>query len=967
MKRKQLSSYVVIGLVSMFVSLNVYAEGWELPDFAIPKLPIEAPATQPSRTPETDERVVLGTASKGPLLGAVVSVYEVDDFGFETGSPIATSTTDSDGNFTITLPSGSGTVLVMTSGGTYVDESDQSSNPRSITFAEGDGLMSVIQEGQTTAAITPYTTAVVERTRINARLGGFAGFLETNISAINSGFGLDIFETLPANPTNPDAGSSTEQMQYALLLGAAANAANRAAIAVGKAQPDFEVIKAIIKDLSDGELDGKQDGIALTVNGNVLPGSVPFEADLLRFRNNNYSSYAGVALPFFDDSDEVFGPQYPPAFFAIEQFEGPVNFGIHTLPFGKVNLNLDGTGTFIDGNGVGEFTWAGTPEQLILDFSGIGGKENFSFTFFQFNTGGQQEEIVQTNFTDRMEINFIGDESEYRLIGRLERVNLDTQVVEIENIDTVFDLTTIAVEDAVPFDPAEPFERFPAFPVKTGEDELQAMGVDEMQFSSDGTGVAKYTNKAFTWEIQPDGHMRVDFANGEYADYYILFDEGFTRDEPDGDYVAADYFDGEKLLHTGSIVLSNDADLNYDPNNDAGIWIVNTRVVLEDGSIVVEPLQYRLHPNGTGLGEFRTYDFTDGDFLPLPSLNVICWNLTSDGLLERKRTLLLDGSPGYGRLPSPEYCANLTNEQLSWMRTHELFDEDGSTYWAVIQEFRNNCYFGSSTTNCDQILRNSSFPAVYTEFIPFTANPAITEDDSADAVPGEAVEINVLANDITGDLPIDASTVEIVSNPQDVGNFSTFSPDGSVVVDPSSGVLTYTPDGTNTDDRDVYIGYRVLDTDGNISTTSLVRVFVSAGNADVVTGTYVGTYTWDCGVPDSQGSSSMTMTLSQSGGSAFVSGTVSYLGGSTQLNGTRLSNPIMGQFGFEGGTSDPNGQYLDLNWPADSPNFENNIASLEITPTGLSGTTHNGDSPAPGFAGCSNATGPAGTINLTRQ
>ena len=128
--------------------------------------PVNSPAVTPV-TPTPTGTTITGAITKGPVSGATVELFQVDQFGNATGALVATTTTGADGGFTVTADT-TNNLLVVTRGGVFKDESDQSGQ-REITLAETDTFLSILPQGSTSVAVTPFTTALVLRGRL---LGG---------------------------------------------------------------------------------------------------------------------------------------------------------------------------------------------------------------------------------------------------------------------------------------------------------------------------------------------------------------------------------------------------------------------------------------------------------------------------------------------------------------------------------------------------------------------------------------------------------------------------------------------------------------------------------------------------------------------------------------------------------------------------------------------------------------------------
>ncbi|MFT5793087.1 MAG: hypothetical protein ACI9OF_001130, partial [Saprospiraceae bacterium] len=120
--------------------------------------------------------VITGGATKGPIRGANVTFYALDEFGFADGPALATAITDATGNFTASISGTTSLVLVETRGGSFIDESDQEPDlalKRQLSLSSTQGFVSILPPGATTVAITPFSQALVEKVRLESQTGGF--------------------------------------------------------------------------------------------------------------------------------------------------------------------------------------------------------------------------------------------------------------------------------------------------------------------------------------------------------------------------------------------------------------------------------------------------------------------------------------------------------------------------------------------------------------------------------------------------------------------------------------------------------------------------------------------------------------------------------------------------------------------------------------------------------------------------
>lgn len=303
---------------------------------------------------EVTPGVVTGAVSKGPLQGATVEFYQINAATGAATTLVNSAVTDSSGNFSVTgLPSE--LILVKTSGGSYVDESDSETNPslrRRITFSAGDQLMAILPAGQTTLAITPYSMALYKKALNQAGGSNFTNVYAAVRTQATTAFGFDPITTIPADPITGVGGSQ----HYAILLGAAAVAINASATTAGHL-PAFADVLAFITDFADGRLDGQS-----------LPDAIR------RFRNNNIGVYGDVSEPAVNE-DALSDPAPVPN-------SAPV--GIPTIsgtPTEDLTLTADASGVS-DADGLGTFSYQwrrnGTP---------IGGATGTSYVLVDADVG----------------------------------------------------------------------------------------------------------------------------------------------------------------------------------------------------------------------------------------------------------------------------------------------------------------------------------------------------------------------------------------------------------------------------------------------------------------------------------------------------------------------------------------------------------------------------------------------------
>ena len=328
-------------------------------------------------------RTLTGVVSKGPISGATILLYSADADGFIANEvPVAQTVTDAAGNWAVVVDSFGG-LLVVSQGGSYVDESDAQPDPqnrRTVEIADDAGFEAYLPAGANVTPLNVYTMSLLRRSRLQNPGGAFDAAFATNRTALSSALGFDPVTVMPSDPIVPAATDSLPSRQYAMALGGAANAINSLAIALGADAPDFAVIQAIVDDLTDCTLDAQAVSGAVMVqtsSGEVAAvAGQDLNAQILRFRNNNFSAYQNTPLLVVNsaacDTVVVVPDSQAPVFSLV-----PAAFTVNaasangTPAFGACNCRRAG-----QRDGHRQPAWAGHPDQRRT--SGIPARANNS-------------------------------------------------------------------------------------------------------------------------------------------------------------------------------------------------------------------------------------------------------------------------------------------------------------------------------------------------------------------------------------------------------------------------------------------------------------------------------------------------------------------------------------------------------------------------------------------------------------
>ncbi len=213
--------------------------------------------------------MISGRAVKGPISGGTVTAYAITNGTM--GMQLASGTTDSLGNFNISIGDYAGSVMLQMSGGTYVDEA----TGVTVSMAPGDvmtAVMTSLSSGTTVTGIqvTPLTS--MAQAMANNMAGGM---IDANIAAANNAMGNyfmvnDILHTQPMNPlVSGSSGTATQDMRnYGMSIAAMTQYAKNIGMTSSSG-----IVTSMMDDASDGVLNGMMGSTQITMGGGMMGGT----------------------------------------------------------------------------------------------------------------------------------------------------------------------------------------------------------------------------------------------------------------------------------------------------------------------------------------------------------------------------------------------------------------------------------------------------------------------------------------------------------------------------------------------------------------------------------------------------------------------------------------------------------------------------------------------------------------------
>jgi hypothetical protein len=214
-----------------------------------------------------------GQAVKGPVNGATVTAYGISNGMM--GAQLASTTTNSLGNFTISLGDYTGPLVFQMAGGTYIDEATGAT----MTVDSGNvmtAVMTSLSTGSTGTTlngiqITPLTSMAQA---IAKNMAG--GLTDANIAAANAAVGTyfmvsDILHVQPINPlvTNSGAGATQDSRNYGMAIAAMTQYAKDLGMTTSSS-----IVTAMMNDASDGIMNGMMGSTTITMGGMIGSGTM---------------------------------------------------------------------------------------------------------------------------------------------------------------------------------------------------------------------------------------------------------------------------------------------------------------------------------------------------------------------------------------------------------------------------------------------------------------------------------------------------------------------------------------------------------------------------------------------------------------------------------------------------------------------------------------------------------------------
>jgi len=212
---------------------------------------------------------ISGTATKGPVAGATMTAYAIESGAI--GHVLGSAITGAQGDFSISMDSFSGPVMLRMTGGHFMDEA----RGIDMSMQQGDVMTAMVPsvlEGSVTSGIqvTPLTSMAQAMAQ---RMTG--GMSAANITLANPAIGCyfmvgDILHVHPINPLTPSTGNPPipDERNYGMVMAAMAQLAADLGMPFASG-----LMTAMMDDVSDGRLNGMSGNAAVMMGGGMMSGT----------------------------------------------------------------------------------------------------------------------------------------------------------------------------------------------------------------------------------------------------------------------------------------------------------------------------------------------------------------------------------------------------------------------------------------------------------------------------------------------------------------------------------------------------------------------------------------------------------------------------------------------------------------------------------------------------------------------
>jgi hypothetical protein len=216
---------------------------------------------------------VSGTVFNGEMSQGMVTAYAVNNG--TPGAQIASTAMNSSGEFSMSLGSYAGPMMLQVTGGTFADQATSTTMHMGSSDVMTAVMTSIASGAQVSGIWVTAATSMAQ-----ARAAGMSGGMtDANITAANTAVGnyfmmSNLLNTRPIDMTMAASGSANGVTQEQINHGAAIAAMSQSAKRLGMTTTSSAFVTAMMNDASDGTMNGMMGSTQISMGGGMMGGGM---------------------------------------------------------------------------------------------------------------------------------------------------------------------------------------------------------------------------------------------------------------------------------------------------------------------------------------------------------------------------------------------------------------------------------------------------------------------------------------------------------------------------------------------------------------------------------------------------------------------------------------------------------------------------------------------------------------------
>jgi len=214
-----------------------------------------------------------GTVFNGEMSQGMVTAYALN--GGTRGAQVASTAMDSSGEFSMSLGSYAGPMMLQVTGGKFTDEATGTTMNMGASDVMTAVMTSIVSGAQVSGICVTAVTSMAQ-TRAAAMSGGMT---DANIGAANTAVGnyfmtSNLLTTQPIDMTMAGSGTASGVTQDQMNHGAAIAAMSQSAKRLGMTMTSSAFVTSMMNDASDGTMNGMMGSTQISMGGGMMGGNM---------------------------------------------------------------------------------------------------------------------------------------------------------------------------------------------------------------------------------------------------------------------------------------------------------------------------------------------------------------------------------------------------------------------------------------------------------------------------------------------------------------------------------------------------------------------------------------------------------------------------------------------------------------------------------------------------------------------